>query len=317
MVVVPGPRIDVPELEQLVAVDRIVPVASRKAAVLLEHLRMGADHDRLVLGHVAQVLPEPVGDLVAQPQFVGFRGVLASVEDVVHEDVVHVADIGRIAGRTEVHLEIDRAQRIAQDGRLVVVVVADDVEGRRVHPLRIVDIGVVDVHVVVDQVAEVDAVARGPDRAAHADHVGNDHRAVSLGRTIDAVVLDLGIALHEQRMVLGGRQARFEHEIGLHLLLEAVDAFEELRASVTRRDFVFGRHRNEDEAALRKVARQRIAPLGVGLRAVEPVAHHDALDGQSAARHDAARDIRSLGIGGAAEQRRPDIDDQTFHILRF
>ena len=160
VVVVPGPRIDVPELEQLVAVDRIVPVAGREAAVLLEHLRMGADHDRLVLGHVAQVLPEPVGDLVAQPQFVGFRGVLASVEDVVHEDVVHVADIGRIAGRTEVHLEIDRAQRIAQDGRLVVVVVADDVEGRRVHPLRIVDIGVVDVHVVVDQVAEVDAVAR-------------------------------------------------------------------------------------------------------------------------------------------------------------
>lgn len=243
---------------------------------------MGADHNRLVLRHVAQILPEPVGDLVAQAQFVGLRGVVAPVEDVVHEDVVHVADVGRIAGRTEIHFEIDRPQRIAQDRRLVVVVVADDVEGRRVHPPGVVDIGVVDVHVVVNQVAEVDAVARGGDRTAHTDHVGNDHRPVGLGRSVDAVVLDLGVALHQQRVVHGGNQARFEHEIGLHLLLEAVDAPEELRTAVARRNFVLGRNRHEHEAAQFEVARQRITPVGVGLRTVKPVAHHDALDGQSA-----------------------------------
>ena len=196
------------------------------------------------------------------------------------------------------HLVVHRAERIFQQRGLVVVVVADDIESQHVHTVGIVQIDRIDRQLVIDHVAQFDTVTRRSDTLARLDDVGNHHIAVGLRRVVPEEILDLRVALHDERMVIGRLLARFEYEIGREGLDVAGDAFERNRQAVASGNFILGRHRQHDEMTVFEIARQRITAVGIGLRAVQSVADDGSSDRASVGRGNPSRHVGDLRVHG-------------------
>ena len=200
------------------------------------------------------------------------------------------------------HLVVHRAERILQQCGLVVVVVADDIEGYHVHAVGIMQIDGIGRQLVIDHIAQLDAIARRGDALACLDDVGNHHVAVGLRRIVPEEILDLRVALHDERVVVGRLLARFEHEIGRKGLDIAGNTLERRRQAVAGGYLVLGGHRQHDEMAVFKVARHRITAVGIGLRTVQSVADNGSRDGAAVGRRNSTRHVGGLRIHGTCRR---------------
>lgn len=257
----------------------------------------------LSLGTYFRVLEQPVQRLVIKTVTVRLALVLAVIHDIVDEDVVHASDIGRIARRTEVHLVLHRTERILEQSRLVMVMVPDHVEGHHIHAVRILQVDREHGQLVVYHVTEFDAVARRLDLRAGLYDVGNHHVAICLGRVVDIEVLDLRVALHDKRMVVGLLPARLEYKIGREGLDIARYALEGRRQAVACRNLIFGRDRQHYEMTVPEVARHLVTAFGIGLRTVQTVTYDHSRNGLAVGRGHTSRNIGSLRLGGADRRK--------------
>ena len=309
--------------EQLVE-HRRVSVGHRRSdverRVVVEHLAVGADHQRGVLvldgrqvGFQPRELHLREGGVVGVVARSPGRGVGPGVEvdRVVEHDEVRLADVERIVGRPEVVL-VGLFGRVVVVGVFVVVVVARDVvdQGRDGRVLE--RVGVVAQVVLVRIPVEVEG------------HVADVHD-VDLSRRSGDVVLHLG---KHQLLVLGDvAQTVGQVDVGQHQQVEIIlsrgldqleiDLFARLLAGghrapdqghgVFRQGFVARRHAHEDVAVVflrGEVVAARVVGRGDDLA----VGDDHARDGQRAA-EDHALDVHALLVGDFDVEAAAEFED--------
>ena len=266
-----------------------------------EHRTVGAEHDDLVLIDVFQVVAQPAVHLVRKPVVIRPRSVrverVVLHDDIVEEDEMQLAQLDRIAGRAEVLLEL--LHRLAV-GRHVLhmIVVADHVEDREIEIRNPGAVGRIKRHVVVNQVAQRNAVNRAVgDRrgrllqiAAHLlVHVDRMEREVVVTRIART---DLRIGRHQDRIARGRLAAGREREIGPDLRRTLGNTLPELRDAVLHGNLIRRGDGHLHEPPLRKVAVERIVSKLVGQGREQSVAHDHPFDGQPPLVEDRSADGR-------------------------
>ena len=290
----------------------VLVAVGRFGVGLAEHRTVGAEHDGLVLIDVFQVVAQPTVSLVRKSVVVGARVTrierVVLHDDVIEENKVQIAQFDRIAGRTEVLLEL--RHRLAVGSHILhVVVVADHVENREVESGDPGAIGRIKRHVVVNQIAQRDAVNRpvGDRRggllqiAAHIFvHVDRMERKIVVTR---AARTDLRIGRHQDRVTRSRFFPGLKRKIGLDLGRALRNALPELRNAVLHRDFIRCGNGHLHEAPFREVARKRIIARVVGHGRKQSVAHDHPFDGQSPLIDDRPADDRILASGPGSSGR--------------
>ena len=221
---------------------------------------------------------------------------------------MQLAQFDRIAGRTEILLEL--LHRLAVGSRVLhVVVVADDAEHREIEIRNPGAIGRIERHVVVNQIAQRNAVNRTvgdrrgrlPKIAAHIFvHVDRMKREIVVAR---AARTDLRIGRHQDRVTRSRLPAGLQREVGLEFGRPLRNAPPELRNAVLHGDFVCRGNGHLHKAPFRKVAFERIIPRLVGQRRQQSVAHDHAFDRQAPLVDDRSGDGRIPAVRTGSARR--------------
>ena len=283
-------RISVEDVEKPLGVDRImVDLESRCGRI--EYLRMHGNDDGGRLVHVRQVFRQPVQllggealDIVA-----GSAPVVAAAINVVHDDVMDLADVERIVGRADLIHIFDR-RIVVRPGLEVVVMVAHGVED-----LQILDLAVDGVQVL----GEIVAVRIPVEVPGHVPEGERIHLlALVAGHVVRKVGGELGELSQVARSVGEVHVAQHEDLVGVL----SVDLFElevgpfddvgavferavELREHPDGRNFVAARDGDEDISPL--FGRfELVDALLVRDGHLRAVGDHDVLHADAGRRHD-------------------------------
>ena len=315
--------------EQFVLVFEVVPDVVPCAVV--GHEGHMAGHDELPDLRIKrpEVLVEPC-ELLRGDDLVVL--VASVVEHVVEYDVVDLADVERVVGRSEI-LAVFGFGLVVVFVFVAVVVVADDVVHQKGGVLGQTQVlgharFVAEPVFRVGHVAQIEPVDRcaphqavgvlhqpGHEVVAELDRVDRGDDVAASGRDVDHAARDVFVGHHEQGVIVVGGACEVEVEL-LHLLfarrlVEGVEEFGQ-EAGVDLR-VVAARRGDHHELRARELGLEPVAAFGVGLYDVETVGDDDPFDASPFTR-DIAFDRGPRFVGerrqfGAPDRRRKTYGD--------
>ncbi len=283
-------RISVENVEKPLGIGRIVvDLESRRGRI--EYLRMHCNDDGGRFGYVRQVFRQPVQLLAGEALDIiaGIGSVVAAAIDIVHDDIMDLADVERVVGRADLVHVLDR-RIVVRRGLEVVVMVAHGVEDRQILDLAVDGVQVLGEIVAVRIPIEIPG------------HVSEGERIHLLALVAGHVVREVGGEFGELPEVVRavGEVHVAEHEDFVGVL--AVDLFEfeigsfddtgavferavELREHAVARNFVAARNGDEDISPF--LGRfELVDALLVRDGHFRAVGHYDVFHADAGRRHD-------------------------------
>ena len=253
---------------------------------------MTANYDSVVLRNKLQIALQPLVVPVFKTETIFLLVQFARERDIVHDNIVYLADVERVVGWGEELLKVHCTQLCIEEGGLVVVVVTDSVEHRHIaigdHLQVVVEFG----HVVEYEVAEVDGeefiLARRLILLQCYD-IRIDIVAELVTCAIDLDTLHLRVANHRYRIFLNRLLSLFEYEVCTHSLNIARDTQEVLRHALAECELIFRRGRDCYEANIVEIRLDLIVASVVGLNAELAIGNYRAYD------------RLAIGVGNTAE----------------
>ena len=199
--------------------------------------------------------------------------------------------------RPHVSLKEDVALLGLEEVGLVVVVVTDHIEGRALDLGRPVEIIVPGIHIIIHQVAEVDAVNGTGAGCAECFRVGSHHVLPGLHRAVHSVGTNLRVGNHHHGVILFSR-LRFQNEIGLDRIRVTRDPLVALRHPGAGGESHICRNAEIHETGLLQIALHLVRTIGRRLDILPAVRHENTLQGLSGRGFDRTEDIVAVGRSG-------------------